>query len=146
LQEEADDRAVQRQHDRPAEPVADGRDRPDERGVALPRLVRIDRDAARELREHRRDLGVDVVVECTDADGERPNDGRAPAAEAEDGAAEGGEQEARVGERDDEAVEPAHRLDQLSVIDRSYRHDTSLVWSTGSAYAIRRGSRRQGYG
>ena len=98
---------VERQDDRPAEPVADGRDRADERRVALPRLVGVHGDAAGEPREHRRHLGVDVVVQAADHHGDAPDDDRAPAAQREHGQAERREQEARIRERDDEAVVPA---------------------------------------
>ncbi len=122
LHQEADDHAGCRQHHRPADPVPERGDRPHEREVLLPGLVGIDRDAARELGEHRRRLGVDVVVEGTEDHGHRPQDHRSPAAQAEHRSAQTRNQEAWVGQCNHKAVEPADGFEELSLLDHCGRH------------------------
>ena len=77
LDQRAGDEPVDREDDRPADPVAERGQRPDERQVLAPRLVRVERDAARLVREHRRQLGVDVVLERAEARS-RSSTGRTP--------------------------------------------------------------------
>ena len=114
LDQGPDDEPVDRQHARPGEPVAEGRDRADEGEVLAPRLVGEERDAAGLVREHRRQLGVDVVLQRAEADRDRPEDEGAGRAQRPDRGPERGDQEPRVGERDDEAVPPRHRLEKLA--------------------------------
>ena len=55
--------------------------------------------------------------------GDTPEDRRAPAAEIGDGVRQREEQEARVRERDHEAVVPAKRLEELLFLDYCCRHN-----------------------
>ena len=59
----ADDLAEDREDDRPADPVAERRQRADERAVPAPALMRVQRDATASVTEHRRRLGVDPGLE-----------------------------------------------------------------------------------
>ena len=122
LHQEADDDAGGRQHHRPADPVAERRHRADEREVPLPGLVGVDGDTAGQLREHRRRLGVDVVVEGAEDHGHGPQDHGAPAAKRQCRAAEAGDQEAWVRERNHEPVEPADGLEEFPLLNDSSSH------------------------
>ena len=95
---------------------------PDERRVLPPRLVGVQRQAARLLGEHGRELGVDGVDEDGDDGGDAPQHRCAPATEIADREAERAEQEARIRERDHEAVVPAKRLEELLFLDYCCRH------------------------
>jgi hypothetical protein len=88
--------------------------------------VGVEGDAARLVGEHRRQLGVDVVLERAEADRDRPQDERTGGAERPDRAAERRDQEPRVGEGDDEAVPPCHGLEKLPLLDLGVRHRPPL--------------------
>ena len=118
----ADQLAEDREDDRPADPVPERRDRADQREVPAPALVRVERDAARLLREHRRSFGVDPVREQPDRRRDAPQAHRSPASEGADGVTEGANQEAGIAKSDDESVVPAKRLEQLSLLDRGLSH------------------------
>ena len=84
LHQRADDVAVDGEHARPGEPVAERRDRPDQRrGTSAKPRARTGRSAGR-VREHRRHLGVDVVLERPEEDRDRPQDESAGGAESTD--------------------------------------------------------------
>jgi hypothetical protein len=122
LQQDAGDEAVDRQDDRPADPVAERRDRADQGQVLPPGLVRVQRDAAGLVREHARELRVDVVLQCAQADRDRPEQEGAGRAESADRAAERRDEERRVRKRDHEAVPPRHGLEELSLLDLGCSH------------------------
>ena len=122
LDDLADEDAVDGKHDRPPDPVAERRDRTDERRVLPPGLVRVERESAGLLREHRGELGVERVDEDGDERRDPPQQRGAPAAEVADRVAQRPEQESRVRERDDEAVVPAKRLEKLPFLDYCCRH------------------------
>jgi hypothetical protein len=84
------------------------------------------RDAAGLLREHRRHLGVDVVLERAEEDGDRPEDEGAGRAEYSDRGAQRRDQEARICQCDDEAVPPGHRLEELPLLYLGMRHEPFL--------------------
>ena len=126
LGERADHVAVDREDARPREPVAERRDGPDERQVLAPRLVRVEGDAAGLLREHRRHLGIDVVLKRADQDRDRPQDEGTRRAQNPDRGAQRRDQEPRVGQCDDEAVPPRHRLEELSLLYLGMRHGPFL--------------------
>ena len=121
-EENADDRAVDREHARPGEPVAERRDRAGQREVPLPALLGVHREPARLVREHRGRLRVDVRLQRTDDRRSEPDDRRPLGTEVVDRAGEAGEQEARTRKTHHEAVPPAHRLQEPSVIDRYFCH------------------------
>ena len=127
LDERAGDQAVDGEHHRPADPVAEGGQRADQREVLAPRLVRVERDAAGHAREHARQLGVDVVLQRPEDDRDRPQDAGAGGAEGADGTTEPRDEEARVGERDHEAVPPRHRLQELPLLDLRNCHAALLL-------------------
>src|SRR5207253_6691308 len=108
----ADQLAEDREDHRPADPVAERRDRPDQREVPAPPLVRVQRDTTGLLREHRGSLGIDPVREEPDGRRDPPKAHRSPAAEGADREAEGADQEAGNTERNDESVVPAERLEK----------------------------------
>ena len=107
----ADQLAEDREHDRPADPVPERRDRPDQREVPPPALVGVERDPARLLGEHRSGLGVDPVLHEPDHGRDAPERHRAPGTEGAEREADEADQEARIAERDDEPVVPAKRLE-----------------------------------
>ena len=125
----------EREHDRPADPVAERGDRADEGSVLAPPLVRVQRKAARLVREHGGELGVEHHHGDHHRRGERPEHHRAPAAEVADRVAERPEQEAGVGERDHEPVVPAESLDEMSFLDDCLRHRNLLRLPNGHAWA-----------
>jgi hypothetical protein len=84
--------------------------------------LREERDAAGLVLEHRRQLGVDVVLESADQDGDRPQHDGASGPERADRGAERRDEKARIGERDDEAVPPGHGLEELPFLYVSSRH------------------------
>ena len=120
----AGEQAEERQHDRPADPVAECRHGPDERRVLPPALVRVDRDAARLLREHRGELRVEDDDRDDDDRRDSPDQRRAPATEVEHRPAERAEQEARIREANHEAVVPAQSLEEVSLLDCRNCHST----------------------
>ena len=106
----AHEQPEERQHDRPADPVAERRDGPHERRVLLPALVRVDRQATGLVREHGGELGVDDRDREDDGRRDSPDHHRAPAAHVQDRPAERSQQEAGIREADHEPVVPAQRL------------------------------------
>ena len=82
----------------------------------------VQRQAARLLGEHGRELGVDGVDEDGDDGRDAPQHRCAPATEIADGEAERAEQKARVRECDHEAVVPTKRLEELLFLDYCCRH------------------------
>ena len=138
LDEVADRRAEDRQHARPGEPVAERRNRPDEREVLAPPLVCVQGDAARLVREHGRELGVDPVHEHGDQGREGPQGQRAPGADAPDRVPERGEQRAGNRHGDDEAVVPGKYLAKLPLLTRALSHRSPPCPVVGSGHAGRR--------
>jgi hypothetical protein len=124
-QQVSDQAAVDREDARPCEPVAEDRDRAREGEVLPPPLACIDRKASRLVREHRRGLAVDVRLESADGRRDDPECDRPPAAESDDRAPEADQQEARVGETDDEPVPPTDRLEETSFVYRNFSHASS---------------------
>ena len=114
--------AEEREHDRPREPVAERRDRADEREVLAPALVRVEREAARLVREHGRHLGVERHDEEGEPGRDPPEQHGAPPADVSDRVAERSEQEARRRECDHEAVVPAELLEEMSFLDNRFSH------------------------
>ncbi len=117
----------ERQHDRPADPVAERGNRPHEGCVLAPPLVRVEGKAARLVREHRRQLRVEDHHEHDQAGRDPPEHDCAPPAQVEDRIAERAEQEARIGKGDHETVVPAECLDQMSFFDNCLRHRILLA-------------------
>ena len=132
LDDRADEEPVDREDHGPADPVAEGRDRADERRVLPPGLVRVEREPSGLRREHRRELGVDRVDEHGDDRGDSPQERGAPAAEIPDRVPERAEQEPGVRQRDDEAVVPAKGLQELAFLDYCNRHSRTSVSLSGS--------------
>ena len=120
----ADQVAEDRQHDRPPDPVAERRDRAEQREIAPPSLVGVQRDAAGLVGEHRGRLGVDPVLQQADGGGDPPQDHRAERADAPEREPERAEQESRVAQGDDEPVIPGHRLEQVAFLDDRLSHAT----------------------
>jgi hypothetical protein len=118
----ADQDAEDREDDRPGDPVAEGRDRPDHGGVLPPALVGEERDPARLLGEHGGELGVDDVEENRQEGREGPEDHGAPTAEIEDRVTQRTEQEARVGQGDHESVVPAKGLEEFLLLNDCFGH------------------------
>ena len=114
--------AEKRQHDRPADPVAERGNRPDEGRVLAPALVRVEREAAGLVREHRGKLRVEHHDGHHDRRRDSPEQRRSPAAEVEHRPAERAEEEPGIRERDHEPVVPAERLQELSFFDLRDRH------------------------
>ena len=117
-----DEQPEERQHDRPADPVAERRHRSDERRVLSPALVRVDRETAGLVREHRGELRVDDGDREDDGRRDAPDQHRAPAAHVEHGPPERPQQKAWIREADDEPVVPAERLEKLSFLDDCLSH------------------------
>ena len=78
------DQAVDRQNHRPTHPVTKGNDWSNEVGVLAERLVGVDRKTARFLWEHRREFGINVVLQRAEQDRDRPEDDRARCTEDAD--------------------------------------------------------------
>ena len=121
----AGEETEERQHHRPADPVAERRNGPDERRVLAPGLVRVDRHPARLVREHGGELRVDDLDGKDDGRRDPPDHRGAPAAEVDHRESERSEQEARVREADHESVVPAERLQELALLDDCLSHDSS---------------------
>ena len=124
-QQVPDQAPVDREHARPREPVAEHRDRAREGEVLAPALARVHRQASRLVGEHGGGLAVDVGLERADARRNDPKDDRHLAAERDDRAPEADQQEARIGEPDDEAVPPANRLEETSFVYCNFSHAPS---------------------
>ncbi len=124
-QQVPDQAPVDRQHARPREPVAEDRDRPREREVLAPSLARVDGQASRLVREHGGGLAVDVRLERADDGGDDPEDDGHLAPERDDRAPEADQQEAGVGETDDEPVPPPDRLEETSFVYCNFSHAPS---------------------
>ena len=122
LDDLADEEAEEREHDGPAEPVAERRHRADEGEVLSPPLVRVQREAARLVREHRGHLAVEGHDEEGEPRGDAPEEHRAPASEVADGVAERPEEESGGRESDDEPVVPAEPLEELTFLDDCLSH------------------------
>ena len=124
----------ERQHDRPADPVPEGRHGPDERRVFPPALVRVDRDTSRLVREHRGELRVEHDDRDDDERRQPPDQRRSPAAHVEHRPAERAEHEARIREADDEPVVPAKRLQELAFLDDRHTDPCITGNCLGHAY------------
>ena len=118
----ADHLAEDREHHRPADPVAERRHRSDERRVPAPALVGIERDAAGPTREHRGRLGVDPGLQQRDHRRDAPQDDRAHDPEVAERVPELAEEEARVRQADREPVPPSQRLQQLAFLNDRCSH------------------------
>ena len=113
----ADDVADERQHHRPADPVPERADGAEKVEAAPPALVRVQRDPARLVGEHRRRLRVDPVLQQSDGGRDPPEQHGPPHADRRQGEAQRAQQERRLTETDDEAVVPMERLEELALLD-----------------------------
>ncbi len=123
----ATEKSEEGEDDRPPDPVTEGRDRADEGRVLAPPFVRVEREAPRLVREHRRELRVQHHDGHDHCCGDRPEEHRPPAAHVADRVTEGSEEEARIRERDHKSVVPAERLDEMPFLDDCLGHEDLLV-------------------
>ena len=121
--ERAHDVPDEREHDGPADPIPERRDRTEEVETRTPALVRVEGDPAGLVGEHRRGLRVDEVLQQPDGRGDPPQQDRSPGTDRGEREAERPQQERRLAQADDEPVVPVQRLEEMAFLDGRLRRD-----------------------
>ena len=113
----------EREHDGPADPIPERRDRTEEVETRPPALVRVEGDPAGLVGEHRGGLRVDEVLQQPDGRGDPPEEDRSPRPDRGEREAERPQEERRLAQADDESVVPVERLEEMAFLDGRLRRD-----------------------